>query len=71
VCFLFLLISNHRSKLWNVNKKLLDPIAPRFTAISSDCYAVHLDQAPPLAAAPRPRHPKNPALGTKAKNKKK
>ena len=55
------------SKLWAANKKLLDPVAPRYTAISTDCFTVELAGGPaPNAPQPRPLHPKNAVLGTKS-----
>ncbi len=54
------------AKLWNVNKKLLDPVARRFTAISNDCYTVEIEGGlVPDETQQRPLHPKNAALGTK------
>ena len=60
-------------KLWAGNKKLLDPVAPRYTAISQDCFTVVLQEGseglPPAGEdgekVDRPLHPKNPSLGLK------
>jgi glutamyl-tRNA synthetase len=74
VCLLFLLSSCQgasvsrtnmsMSKLWAANKKLLDPVAPRYVAISSDCFAVEIVGAPEETRA-RSLHPKNAAVGSK------
>jgi len=53
-------------KLWALNKKLIDPVAPRYTAVSSARVPITLTNA---AAEPNmksvPRHKKNPELGNK------
>ncbi|KAL0943258.1 glutamyl-tRNA synthetase [Colletotrichum truncatum] len=54
---------------WNTNKKVIDPIAPRHTAIlEKDAVKVKVTGAE-APAEPRteekPKHPKNPAVGTK------
>ena len=60
------------NKLWAVNKKIIDPVAPRYTAIGNDCFTLVLEGADDEipsgeegVAVEWPLHPKNPALGTK------
>jgi glutamyl-tRNA synthetase len=55
-------------KIWALNKKIIDPIAPRYTSISTENGVTMT-----LAGAPtsvewitRPAHPKNAELGEKA-----
>jgi len=57
-------------KLWAVNKKVIDPIAPRFVALNTDhlCRvtllpSVDVPEAPELRSLPR--HKKNAGLGSK------
>ncbi|KAF9877177.1 glutamyl-tRNA synthetase [Colletotrichum karsti] len=57
------------NSFWNINKKIIDPIAPRHTAIlEKDAVKVKCTGAE-APAAPRtedkPKHPKNPDVGTK------
>ncbi|KAK2764806.1 glutamyl-tRNA synthetase [Colletotrichum kahawae] len=57
------------NSFWNINKKVIDPIAPRHTAIlKKDAVKVKVTGAE-APAAPRtedkPKHPKNPDVGTK------
>jgi glutamyl-tRNA synthetase len=60
-------------KLWALNQKHIDPIAPRYTAISNKkiCTLVLVDG--PYTAEPQPFdvpvHPKNTALGTRPLNR--
>lgn len=54
-------------KLWSLNKKVIDPVAPRFVALDQEnICTVHINGAP---AEPffkdMPRHKKNTAVGTK------
>lgn len=53
--------------IWALNKKVIDPVAPRFTAVlAQDAVAVTIDGGPSLVVTEdRPQHKKNPALGTK------
>ncbi|OAA52122.1 Glutamyl/glutaminyl-tRNA synthetase, class Ib [Cordyceps fumosorosea ARSEF 2679] len=53
--------------LWAMNKKLIDPIAPRHTAVISSKAALATINGGPDAPRhdSRPKHPKNPAIGTK------
>lgn len=53
-------------KLWAINKKVIDPVVPRYTALTSSRVSVTLTNSP---AEPNmksvPRHKKNPDLGNK------
>lgn len=53
--------------LWALNQKVVDPVAPRHTAVETERMAratmVNGPDAP--YSEPRVRHPKNPAVGTK------
>ncbi|EEA24261.1 hypothetical protein EYB25_004608 [Talaromyces marneffei] len=56
---------------WSTNRKYIDPISPRHTAISKEgvVMAKVTGDSVPLASAPsvldKPKHDKNPELGTK------
>jgi glutamyl-tRNA synthetase len=54
-------------KLWALNKKVIDPIAPRHTAIVKDnavkCKVIGAPSKP--VVEDKPKHKKNPDLGTK------
>jgi len=53
-------------KLWAINKKVIDPIVPRYTAVASAHVPITLSNAssePSLKSVPR--HKKNPDLGNK------
>jgi len=54
-------------KLWAVNKKIIDPIVPRFTVIADDGKVLFVLSDGPKEVEYRtiPRHKKNPALGNK------
>lgn len=54
-------------KVWTVNKKLIDPVAPRYTALSKEgLVKVVLENGPAESFAKElPKHKKNPAVGTK------
>ncbi|RKP36299.1 tRNA synthetases class I, catalytic domain-containing protein [Dimargaris cristalligena] len=54
-------------KLWALNKKVIDPVAPRHTAITEKdlCVANVLDCPALPHAKDVPKHKKNPAVGTK------
>ena len=55
-------------KIWAVNKQLLDPVVPRYTAIgknSSVKLTIENGPSPPEART-QPLHPKNAAVGNKA-----
>jgi glutamyl-tRNA synthetase len=54
-------------KLWAINKKIIDPIVPRYTALDATHKVPLTLTNGPLAPEVRtvPRHKKNPALGNK------
>jgi glutamyl-tRNA synthetase len=53
--------------IWTMNKKYIDPVAPRHTAIASDRSVVcHVIGGPAeVQYEEKPKHIKNPAVGTK------
>nr|XP_058947163.1 bifunctional glutamate/proline--tRNA ligase-like [Pocillopora verrucosa] len=52
-------------KIWALNKKVIDPIAPRYTALSkSDVVPVYIPEAQEEIKL-CPLHPKNPSVGSK------
>mmetsp|Transcript_861 Transcript_861/g.990 ORF Transcript_861/g.990 Transcript_861/m.990 type:complete len:714 (+) Transcript_861:19-2160(+) len=53
-------------KLWTINKKVIDPIIPRYTCISKDCVVVNIADGPedPEYVTCN-SHPKNKEVGTK------
>jgi glutamyl-tRNA synthetase len=57
------------TNFWASNKKVIDPIAPRHTALLKKDLVKVTVTGPETPAEPatseRPRHPKNPAIGTK------
>lgn len=54
------------NKLWAINKKILDPIVPRFTAIDKDCKCeIHIPSVDKPFTKQILKHKKNPALGEK------
>ena len=57
-------------KLWTINKRIIDPVAPRHTAVAAERVLLTLTNGP---AAPEvvivPKHKKNPAVGDKATTK--
>ncbi|KAG5438787.1 hypothetical protein PCANB_002507 [Pneumocystis canis] len=55
------------SSLWAINKKIIDPIAPRYTAVNSDnIVKVHLINGPDtIYIEEKPKHKKNPQIGIK------
>ena len=52
---------------WATNKKYIDPVAPRHTAISKDCVVTASVKGARLApyTENKPKHGKNPDIGTK------
>ncbi|EFN53000.1 hypothetical protein CHLNCDRAFT_137448 [Chlorella variabilis] len=54
-------------KIWSINKRLIDPVCPRHTAVETDCkVAVRLINGPAETEfVEMPRHAKYPAAGTK------
>ena len=55
-------------KLWAFNKQVIDPVAPRYTAIvKSTLSKLIVDNGPDqIEAQSHPLHPKNASIGTKA-----
>lgn len=55
------------SVLWALNKKIIDPVAPRFTAVDAEnAVQVTLVNGPTTPTREeRPKHKKNPEVGTK------
>ncbi|KAI6888135.1 glutamyl-tRNA synthetase-like protein [Hortaea werneckii] len=52
--------------LWAVNRKVIAPVAPRYTAIDmQDVVRCNVSGLTAKCSAQRPRHPKNPAVGSK------
>ena len=52
-------------KIWAINKKTIDPVAPRFTAVdASYCVPVNVTGAK-VEAVSADKHPKDKAVGTK------
>jgi glutamyl-tRNA synthetase len=53
-------------KLWAINKKLIDPVVPRYTVVDSARVPLKLTNSPGEATFKSvPRHKKNPELGNK------
>ncbi|CDK25626.1 unnamed protein product [Kuraishia capsulata CBS 1993] len=54
------------SIIWAINKKIIDPIAARHTAIDAEnAVKVHLTNAPAKTVEKKPKHKKNPDVGVK------
>ncbi|KDN52964.1 glutamyl-tRNA synthetase [Tilletiaria anomala UBC 951] len=52
--------------IWALNKKIIDPVVPRFTAIEiNDMVTCHINGAPPSHEKAVAKHKKNIELGTK------
>lgn len=52
--------------IWSANKKIIDPVAPRHTAlVSKDLVIVNIVDGPELHSEKKPKHKKNPAVGEK------
>ncbi|KAI7540738.1 glutamyl-tRNA synthetase-like protein [Hortaea werneckii] len=52
--------------LWAVNRKVIDPVAPRYAAIDvQDVVRCNVGGLTAKCSAKRPPHPKNPAIGTR------
>lgn len=62
------LVSMEMDKLWAINKKIIDPIVPRFSVVDAEeKVLLKLDGAPEsVEIRDVPRHKKNPELGNKA-----
>ncbi|KAG6357056.1 hypothetical protein INS49_014933 [Diaporthe citri] len=54
--------------LWAMNQKVIDPVAPRHTAVETEkmVTATILNGPDVSYSEPKPKHPKNPAVGTKS-----
>ncbi|XP_045537763.1 bifunctional glutamate/proline--tRNA ligase [Papilio machaon] len=52
-------------KIWAINKKVIDPIAPRYTALEANPVPVNLKGVTGRTALTVPLHPKNSDIGTK------
>ncbi|RKO94946.1 hypothetical protein CXG81DRAFT_15885, partial [Caulochytrium protostelioides] len=53
-------------KIWSLNKKIIDPVAPRHTALASQhLVPVTLTAPVPFAIQSIPKHKKNPDVGSK------
>ncbi|KAL4705613.1 hypothetical protein ACJJTC_012860, partial [Scirpophaga incertulas] len=52
-------------KIWAINKKVIDPIAPRYTALEMNPVPVELKGVTADSTLSVPLHPKNPDVGTK------
>ncbi|XP_034833960.1 bifunctional glutamate/proline--tRNA ligase [Maniola hyperantus] len=52
-------------KIWAINKKVIDPIAPRYTALEISSVPVNLKGVQSDTSLNVPLHPKNPDVGTK------
>lgn len=55
-------------KIWAINKDIIDPVVPRYSAIGKDTSAMIILSNGPAGSEfrPQPLHPKNAAIGTKA-----
>ncbi|KAJ1360385.1 hypothetical protein KIN20_019343 [Parelaphostrongylus tenuis] len=54
-------------KIWSFNKKVIDPIAPRYTALeSTSLVPVYISTPVVVEEVQVPLHPKNPDVGKKA-----
>lgn len=55
-------------KIWSMNKDVIDPVAPRYTAIvkSTACQLIIENGPEDIDTQSHPLHPKNAAVGTKA-----
>jgi len=55
-------------KIWAINKDIIDPITPRYTAIvKSTAVKLFIENGPDtIEAKSHPMHPKNESLGSKA-----
>lgn len=53
--------------LWAMNQKVIDPVAPRHTAVGTEqMVTATIANGPDVPySEPKPRHPKNPAIGTR------
>ncbi|KMU85210.1 glutamyl-tRNA synthetase [Coccidioides immitis H538.4] len=60
------IVNQDWSKFWATNKKYIDPVAPRHTAIDKECMVeAKVQGAEGVTSAEKPRHAKNPDVGMK------
>lgn len=60
------IINMEWDNIWALNKRLLDPVVPRFVAMKEqDMVKATIAGAPPAHEKPVPKHKKNAELGTK------
>jgi glutamyl/glutaminyl-tRNA synthetase len=53
-------------KIWAINKKQIDPIAPRFTALlKNQLVKLHLKNVTKEECQQHQKHPKDPSIGMK------
>ena len=52
-------------KIWSINKKIIDPVAPRYTALEKAATAKVLIRGVQEKKTTAALHPKNEAIGTK------
>lgn len=52
-------------KIWAINKKIIDPVAPRYTAVESEGKVLVEVEGVQENALTVPKHPKNDEVGTK------
>lgn len=52
-------------KIWNLNKKIIDPIAPRYTCVDQFRVPVTLTGLDGVSRQTVPLHKKNTAIGNK------
>ncbi|KAK9886701.1 hypothetical protein WA026_017618 [Henosepilachna vigintioctopunctata] len=53
-------------KIWAFNKKVIDPIAPRYTVVDYDTHVPVIVKGAKEECLTVPKHPKNPDVGTKS-----
>jgi glutamyl-tRNA synthetase len=61
-------IVNHSwDKIWTINKKMIDPVVPRYTALASEGLTklTVVDGPEEVVFKRMPKHPKNPEVGNK------
>lgn len=64
--FLYFIHFFHRDKIWAFNKKVIDPIAPRYTALTlNKTVVVNVAGVEKAEAVQVAAHPKNPDVGQK------
>lgn len=61
------IINMEWDSIWALNKRLIDPVVPRFVALEEkQLVKASIANAPPAEERQVPKHKKNPDLGTKA-----